>query len=122
MSRWIVMGVILVSAHSSFSKPQEEITPQDICKSIDSNKYQAQCESIIFKASFDSKVLQVCASQKSDYNKKSCLHAVKNKEYTEANVSDCLKTRKVGVLKCLQLNGVEKKQVEPAKAEATIEK
>lgn len=108
---------------AAFADPRPPLTPERLCKSIDSNKYEAQCTTAIHNATFDMKALIVCNQQKTDYDKKSCVEVIRNKEYTEGNIKDCLKTKKVPLIMCLSNNGVFKAtEQEGTDAPAPIDK
>lgn len=113
----LILQVFFVeAAHArSVSVPTAEL----VCKSIDSNKYEAQCTTAMYKATFDTKALYICESMKTDYDKKSCIEVIRNKVYTEGELTSCKKQEKIRIHKCLQLNGKEKKSETPTDESST---
>ncbi len=106
MHNYFCLGLaILLFPILSLANSLEKLSPQDICKSIDSMKYQSQCESAMYKGRFDQKALRVCILQKNDYDKKSCLEVIKNKYYQAMELEDCQKDPKARVHMCLKKSG-----------------
>lgn len=110
-----IIAVFIFSGHVS-AKPPEGPTPEDVCKSISSDKYVSQCTSIIKDGYYDPKATSVCFKITSDYDKKSCMEVIRGKNYTQPQLDACLKQKKVRLNMCLKLNG-ELRKVEPVKEE-----
>lgn len=100
--------LLLLIVSSASADPRPPVTAEKVCASIDSDKYEAQCRTAIRDSTFDVKAMAVCYNIKTDYDKKSCMEVIKNKEYTSGNITDCLKQKKVSVTMCLHKNGVVK--------------
>lgn len=109
--------VLLISTPVSQAKPKEVPLAADVCKSIDSNKYQAQCESEIRGGSFSALAIDTCLKlfKSHDYELKSCMGVIKDKTFTLAEINACLAKKKHTINKCLSVSG------SPFKAEPSTE-
>lgn len=110
MNYAITYLVFILIGSNVFAKPTDVLKPEDVCKSIDSNKYQAQCEQALYKAEyFQPSALAVCSKIKSDYEKKSCIEVIRNQSFKADAIEKCLENEKlkkgVPLNKCLQNNG-----------------
>ena len=121
MKTFLILCVTLISLNL-FGKAEPvraKLTPEDVCKSIDSDKYEAQCRTAVHNGYFDEKATEVCFSEKSNYDKKTCMEAIRGKDYNQVQINACKKNKKVSVVQCLNLNGELRKEKAPSDAAAT---
>lgn len=111
-----IITLILSLSNIASAKPPEGPTPEAVCQSITSDKYVAQCTTIIKDGYYDPKASSVCLKHKNDYEKKSCMEVIRGKDYTQGQLDSCQRQRKVKINMCLKLNG-ELRKVEPPKEE-----
>jgi hypothetical protein len=103
----LILTLVSLFFMTASAKPKETPTPQEFCQAIESNKYQAQCESALHKATFDEKALKVCLTHRAsdDYRRKSCIEVIRNKTYTQTELDQCLAQKKIPLNKCLHDSG-----------------
>lgn len=101
---WIVSVVLLVSSFLN-ADPRPALTPASICASIDSNKYEAQCESAIRNKHFDAAALRICAAERGGYDIKSCMEVISNRTYTAQDLQTCLSGERIMLRMCLLRGG-----------------
>lgn len=119
MSKFVF--VLLLTSLSIHAKPKEALLASDVCKSIDSNKYQAQCESEIRGGQFSSLAINTCVRlfKSHDYELKSCMGVIKDKTFTQNEIDACLLKKKHLINKCLSVSGTLFKAEAPPQDEAT---
>lgn len=95
---------LLIVSHVANAKPP--LTAEEICLSIASDKYQSQCETAIYRRSFDKKAIVVCLKhKKDDYSKTRCMEAIRDKTYTQKELDNCVTQKEVPLNKCLYDHG-----------------
>lgn len=115
---FIFSGIVFAGEVAS----EQKLKPEDVCKSIPSDKYEAQCNTAVKDGYFDPKATKVCYEQKTDYDKKSCMEVIRGKDYTENQLKNCVNGKKVRLTMCLKLNGELRKENAPSdEAETPID-
>jgi hypothetical protein len=116
-----IFVVFLLFSVFGHAKPKEALLASDVCKSIDSNKYQAQCESRIRGGRFSSLAINTCVQlfKGHDSQLKSCMGVIKDKTFTQSEIDACLLKKKHLINKCLSVSGTLFKAESPTLDEAT---
>lgn len=79
--------------------------PASICASIDSSKYQSQCESAIRNKHFEVDAMKICAAEKGGYDIKSCMEVISDRVYTTQDLQTCLSGKRIRLRMCLLKSG-----------------
>ncbi len=111
-----ILGAAFAAEEKSVEK---KILPEDVCKSIDSNKYETQCNVAIQDGYFHDQAVLVCYQQTTNYDKKSCMEVIRGKDYTATQLTNCKNGKKERLMMCLKLNGELRKVNAPADEIAT---
>ena len=101
---WFVSVALLFSTFL-YADPRPALTPASICASIDSNKYEAQCESAIRNKHFDAAALRICAAERGGYDIKSCMEVIADRTYTAQDLQTCLSGERIMLRMCLLRGG-----------------
>lgn len=108
--------VLFLAFPLSFTIAEEvrKLAPEEVCSSIDSAKYRAQCKTAIKDGYFDEQATRLCYAQRANYDKKICMEAIRGKDYTSTQLTNCVNGKSERLLICLKLNGEIRKEKAPS--------
>ncbi len=94
--------------------PRKPLSASEVCQSLDSSKYRAQCKSTIRNGRYSSSAIKACLTNNKyvDYSLTVCMGSIKNKTYTKKELDLCLQKKKHLLNKCLGVSGTPMESLE----------